>query len=106
MHLSPGNLTSANGTVPTIRGFIHVAAKPGAVDIAVPCTVAATLCIPRSTYDDAATKNGVYSVETHRLVLDGAEVKAVDSAGGHLCAAAPVSCKAKGAMRLLRAEAR
>jgi alpha-L-rhamnosidase len=96
-----GNLTSISGKVPSMRGFITVSVpKSGAVDVKIPCGVAATLCLPRSTRDPVGAG---YATATHRLVLDGEEVKAVDATSGHLCAAETVSCKAMGAMRSLRA---
>ena len=96
-----GGLTRANITVPTIRGHIHVSASPGLVEVAVPCNTAATLCIPRAASDKLR-----YTPETHRLLLDGNEVAASPTAGGHLCTAGPVGCGANGAARALTAVAR
>lgn len=91
-----GSLAHAAITVPTIRGFITVSATPSAVNVSVPCNVAATLCAPRSAADA-----GLFLPATHALHLDGAEAPAVAS-GGHLCLATPVGCGAAGAARTLR----
>jgi Bacterial alpha-L-rhamnosidase C-terminal domain len=95
-----GPLTSASATVPTIRGFITVSATPGAVNVTLPCNVAATLCAPR-----AAADAGLFTPLTHALLLDGAEAPAV-AAGGHLCLATTVGCGAAGAPRQLVVRAR
>lgn len=95
-----GPLTSISITTPTIRGPITVSAKPGAANVSLPCNTAATLCAPRSALDAA-----VFLPETHALLLDGAEARAVAS-GGHLCLAAPVGCGAAGAPRQLAVRAR
>ena len=91
-----GSLTSANITMPTIRGFISVSAKPNAVNVTVPCNTQATLCAPRSSFDA-----GTFTPQTHTLLLDGTEVPAV-ARGGHLCLGAPVGCGASGAPHELR----
>ncbi len=95
-----GPLTRAAGRVPTLRGFIDVAATPGAVDVAVPCGARATLCAPRAAADAAHATAAAFA-----LTIDGVEVAAVERAG-HLCAAAPVGCGAGGARRAVRAHVR
>ena len=95
-----GPLTSATGTVPTLRGYINVTAGPGAVDVAVPCNTAATLCTPRAAADAERLTAAAFA-----LTIDGVEVAAVERAG-HLCTAAPVGCGAGGAPRAVRAPRR
>jgi hypothetical protein len=95
-----GGLKDAALTVPTIRGYINIKATPGAVAVGVPCNTAAVLCLPRSASD-----SGLYATATHRLLLDGDEVAAVD-AGGHLCCAEALGCGAGGAPRRLSARLR
>jgi len=97
-----GGLTSAAITVPTLRGLINVTAGPGALDVAVPCNTAATLCLPRAAADAGA----LLTPASAALLLDGAEVPAAASGDGHLCLAAAVGCGAGGAPRSLRAAAR
>jgi hypothetical protein len=92
-----GPLASADGLVPTIRGFISVNATPGAVDVGVPCNSAALLCLPR-----AASDGGVLDPATYALLLDGKEVLGAELKGGHLCLPSAVSCGAAGAVRQLR----
>jgi alpha-L-rhamnosidase len=96
-----GPLTRARGTIPTLRGFVNVTVGPGALDVAVPCNSAATLCSPRAAAD-APTP---LTTAAFALSIDGVEVAAVERAG-HLCAAAPVGCGAGGAPRAVRARAR
>lgn len=96
-----GGLTSAKITVPTLRGYINVDAKPGSVQVGVPCNTAATLCLPRSAHDAGA----IAEPRTHALLLDGVEVGA-EARGGHLCTQQPVSCGAGGAPRALTARRR
>lgn len=93
-----GPLQHAELTVPTLRGHIRVTAQPGAVDVDVPCSTLATICLPRSS-DDTSAMNA----KTTTLLLDGIETASVHSAG-HICAASPVSCGAEGAVRKLRAD--
>jgi hypothetical protein len=95
-----GSLHHATATVPTIRGFINVTAKPGSVEVGVPCNAEATLCVPRSAQD-----HGLLTPESHRLLLDGAEVAAI-AAGGHLCTSEPLSCGVGGSPRRLSAQQR
>ena len=92
-----GPLKSINGTIPTIRGFISVSSTPGAVDVSVPCNSKATLCLPRSAYDD-----GLYSTATHTLILDENEVLDAVMLGDHLCMPREVSCGSAGEPRRLR----
>jgi len=87
-----GPLTRAAGTIPTLRGFINVTAGPGALDVAVPCNTAATLCSPRSAADAPPR----LTAAAFALTIDGEEVAAVERAG-HLCALKPVGCGAGGA---------
>jgi alpha-L-rhamnosidase len=95
-----GNLTSISGKVPSIRGFISVSVPThGTVDLAVPCGVAATVCLPRSAHDPV----GLYTSATHHLTLDGRNVDAVDAPSGHLCAEKPIGCATRGSVRRLRA---
>jgi hypothetical protein len=96
-----GPLAFANGTVPTLRGYITVNAGAGGVlDADVPCNTLATLCTPRSSLD--AT---IFTTATHVLLLDGQPAPAISSAG-HLCLSKPVSCGAMGATRSLRVSPR
>eukprot|EP01050_Picozoa_sp_SAG11_P012695 SAG11_NODE_1429_length_4936_cov_5.029539_1_plen_144_part_00 len=96
-----GSLQHASATVPTIRGFINVTAKPGSVEVGVPCSAEATLCVPRSAHDQGV----LFSPKSHQLLLDGAEVDAV-VAGGHLCASEPLGCGVGGSPRHLSAQKR
>ena len=68
----------------SLRGFVNVTVGPGALDVAVPCNSAATLCSPRAAAD-APTP---LTTAAFALSIDGVEVAAVERAG-HLCAAAP-----------------
>jgi len=90
-----GSLTHAEGTVPTLRGHIKVKAWPASMDVEVPCNIAATLCLPRSSTDAA-----IATRESTTLLLDGAAVPAA-SDGNHLCTEKPVSCGAGGLARRL-----
>jgi alpha-L-rhamnosidase len=95
-----GSLDHAELTVPTLRGHIQVKAKPGSVEVDVPCNTVARLCLPLSASD------GVLDTpETTTLWLDGAEV-AASNHGRHLCASDGVSCGAGGATRRLTSQAR
>jgi len=96
-----GSLAFANGTVPTLRGFISVSASPGAVDVAVPCNSRATLCAPRSARDE-----GGFAAATHALLLGGEEVQGAVVRGGHLCMPREVGCGAAGRAWELRVRAR
>jgi hypothetical protein len=98
-----GGLQHAAMTVPTLRGPVAVkaAAAPAALEVAVPCGSAATLCLPRSARDGGMA----LTPQSHRLLLDGVEVAAVATAG-HLCTARGVSCGAGGAARSLAAHPR
>lgn len=91
-----GSLTSATGTVPTLRGYINITATPGALDVEVPCNTVATLCVPRSAHDA-----GYFTPANSVLLLDGSEEPAVTQ-GGHLCVARGLGCGASGAARQLR----
>ena len=95
-----GDLEHGSITVPTLRGYINVTAKPGAVEVGVPCNTMATLCLPRSAQDRV-----LYTPQSHQLVLDGTAVPAVAS-GGHLCASDPFSCGSGGNVRRLTASLR
>jgi len=95
-----GSLTHAEGTVPTLRGYIKVKAQPASVDVELPCNVDATLCLPRSSADKA-----IVNVESTTLLLDGVTVTAVQD-GNHICAKQPVTCGAGGAARRLTSSAR
>ena len=96
-----GGLSHATATVPTLRGYITATATPQSLEINVPCNSAAKLCLPRSHSDTALRLAGAdHTAST--LQLDGGDVEsAVED--GHLCTAAPVSCGAAGAARLLTA---
>jgi hypothetical protein len=96
-----GPLTRAAGTIPTLRGFINLTASPGALDVAVPCSTAATLCSPRAAADAPPR----LTAAAFALTIDGEEFAAVERAG-HLCAKKPVGCGAGGAPRQLRWAAR
>ena len=96
-----GSLKHATATVPTIRGFINVTARPGAVEVGVPCNTHAILCVPRS----AQERGALFTPASHQLLLDGHEVLAI-AAGGHLCAAQPLGCGANGSARRLSAQKR
>jgi len=95
-----GSLKDAAVKVPTLRGFIDVVAKPGVVEVGVPCNTAATLCLPRSAQDTTLLR-----VANTKLMLDDVEVKAVEQ-GEHLCVAQPVSCGRDGAKRRITAQER
>ena len=98
-----GPLTSAQGTVPTLRGYINVTASVGgAVDVQVPCNSWATLCTSRSAADGSLLRTPA----DHLLLLDGREEPAVSMGDGHLCMARPVGCGKGGAPRALRAQRR
>ena len=92
------SLEHAAITVPTLRGYINVTAKPGYVEVGVPCNTLATLCLPRSSADTES-----YTTQSHHLLLDGLQVGAA-SRGGHLCAAEAVGCSAGGSPRRLSAK--
>jgi hypothetical protein len=106
-----GNLSFAEGRVPSIKGFLFVRAEPSKLEFSVPCGVKATVCVPRASGGGArgaaAARAGLgevgFSSRTHMLLLDGARVTSFDSDSKHLCAAVPVGCKAKDAVRSLRA---
>ena len=97
-----GPLIFANGTTPSIRGFIVVAATPGAVEVGVPCNSKATLCAPRSSSDGPTP----FSAATHRLFLNDVEVVGPVESSGHLCLPRAVGCSAGGAVWRLRIEPR
>merc|ERR1711920_62680 len=90
-----GSLTHMGGTVPTLRGHIRVKAQPASMDVEVPCNIAATLCLPRSSADAA-----IATTESTILLLDGDAVLAAND-GNHLCTKKAVSCGAGGAARRL-----
>jgi alpha-L-rhamnosidase len=96
-----GSLKHVTATVPSIRGFINVTARPGAVEVGVPCNAHATLCVPRSAQEQGA----LFTPESHQLLLDGREVPAI-ATGGHLCAAQTLGCGAGGLARHLSAQQR
>ena len=96
-----GSLAHASITVPTIRGYINVTAGPGSVNVDVPCNTLAQLCLPRSSRDEM-----LYTPRTTRLLLDGIEVPAFVTDGGHMCASEPVGCGGGGASRKLTAQLR
>merc|ERR1712032_150125 len=89
-------LAHATITVPSLRGYINVTAGPGRVDVHVPCSTRATVCLPRSAVDSP----NMWTPSASSLFLDGAEVEAVAS-GGHLCATSPIGCGPGGAPRSL-----
>ena len=94
-----GPLTNAQGTVPTLRGYINVTASvDGAVDVQVPCNSWATLCSSRSSSDG----NLLRTTANFILLLDGKEEPAVSLGDGHLCMARAVGCGAQGGYRSLR----
>lgn len=95
-----GNLQHAEVTVPTLRGHIRVRARPGAVDVDVPCNTLATICLPRSSGETGDTL--AVKATTTKLFLDGIATDSKKN-GGHICAASPVSCGKEGAFRKLRA---
>jgi len=107
-HMSVSNAFAAHGlellpppllrrTSPTC---IDVVAKPGVVEVGVPCNTAATLCLPRSAQDTT-----LFRVASTKLMLDDVEVDAVEQ-GEHLCAAQPVSCGKDGTKRRITAQER
>ena len=104
-----GRLQNATIKLPTLRGPIAVTARPGVVEVAVPCNTRATLCVPGPDPANGARARGrgrgaaeAGGGPGRSLFLDGA---AVDAAwvGGRLCTAEAVGCGRAGQPRVLRA---
>ena len=80
-----GNLTFANGVVPTVAGPVAVNATPAATAVVVPPNSRATVCVANAA----------------RVLLDGVAVDAVAS-GAHACAVG-VGSGRRGAARVVAA---
>jgi hypothetical protein len=100
-----GGLLHASITVPTIKGLINITAAPDVVQVGVPCNTIAVLCMP---YNQAYLRprdlrhyQHQHTSSDWRLLLDGAAVEMVYSAG-HLCTASGVGCGSGGKPRVLR----
>jgi len=84
------HLTTANMTVPTIRGPIVVAARPGWLSVEVPCNTRAKLCVQQQRKDPTGDGGGVDAAAV-LLMLDGELVQAT-STGRHWCTSEAIGC--------------
>ena len=90
-----GSLQHATVKVPTLHGFISVAATPGRVAVNVPCNTWAHVCLmaPVELRDGPS--------QLAKLLVDGIVQENVVREGIHVCLVAPVGCGPRGADRAL-----
>ena len=90
-----GSLQHATIKVPTLHGFICVAATPETLSVNVPCNTWAHLCLM------APAELRQRPSQVAKLRIDGVVVNDVVQEGTHVCSMAPVGCGPRGADRVL-----